>query len=66
MTADFLLISVFLPVFACCEPKIVLNIKTKQFLVCNSKELVKTSKPTNKWLSSFSLIEENMELSCNN
>jgi hypothetical protein len=35
MTTHLLLISVGLPILACCEPNIVLKIKTKQFGVHN-------------------------------
>ena len=46
MTSDCLLISVFLPVFAWCDHKIVLQIKTKQFYDHIMQKLVKTGKNT--------------------
>ena len=43
---DCLLISVYLPVFAWCAHKIVLEIKTKQFYVHIMQKLLKTGKYT--------------------
>ena len=44
LTSDCLLISVYLPVFAWCDHKIVLQIKTNQFYDHIMQKLVKTDK----------------------
>ena len=46
LTSDYLLISVFLPVFTSCAHKIDLQIKTKQFCDHIMQKLVKTGKYT--------------------
>ena len=65
---DCLLISVFLPVLTCCEPKIVLIIYQYRTIsgshqVRTGTRYLKTQKSTNNQSSSFGLIDENMELS---
>ena len=56
LTSDCLLISVFylfLPVFAWCDHRIVLQIKTEQFCDHIIQKLVKTQKLTNNSMSRF-------------
>ena len=60
----FLWFYLFLPVFAWCDHKIVLQIITKQFYDHTMQKLIKTGKYTNNPMSSFGLIEYNLELSC--
>ena len=63
LTSDCLLISVYLPVFALCAHKIVLQIKTKQLYELIMQKPVQTGKSPNNSISNFGLIEENIELS---
>ena len=46
LTSDCLLTFVFLPVFALCDDKIVLQIRTKQFFDHIMQKLIKTGKNT--------------------
>ena len=62
LTSDCMLISVFLPVFAWCDHKIVQQINSKQaydhIMQKLVKQLVITQKSTNNPMSSFGLIKE--------
>ena len=63
LKSDCLLISVFLPVFAWCDHKIVLFWSAEQYYEHIMQKLVKTQKLTNNPMSIFGLIKERMELS---
>ena len=65
LTSDCLLISVFLPGFAWCEPKIVLKIKTKQFWVRKRLNQQTNSRQVSVYLKKTWSCLVSYEISCN-